>query len=69
MKFKANALPLGFFGLKNFAAPRPNLSMIFAKSPQKHRVKKFGGKRSEKAIGHQAKIRDSSKLKLCLGAI
>jgi hypothetical protein len=43
--------------------------MIFAKSPQKHRVKKFGGKRSEKAIGHQAKIRDSSKLKLCLGAI
>jgi hypothetical protein len=68
MKFKANALPLGFFGLKNFAAPRPNLSMIFA-NPPKHRVKKFGGKRSEKAIGHRAKIRDSSRLKLCLGAV
>jgi hypothetical protein len=69
MKFKANALPLGFFGLKNFAAPRPNLSMIFAKSPKKHRVKKFGGKRSKKAIGHQAKIRDSRRLKLCLGSV
>jgi len=69
MEFKANALPLGFFGVKNFAAPRPNLSMIFTKSPKKHRVKKFGGKLGERAIGHQAKIRDSIRLKLCLGAV